>query len=567
MGYTPNDTTVGKVLNNNELYYVPRYQRNYIWEKDNWQQLFDDINDVFISTGKVYHFIGSFIFENRNGTCIIIDGQQRLTTLLILLAIICKHQKILGDTSGFNTTKSYCILQSDEGEKTRICNDDYDILSIIVNNYCIEDVVHQNLDDYLKVLGKSLKPKDKPFYNCFNFFNEIIVKRISDFSNNTEKIQYLQSFRNAIINTRVISIIADKEQEGYIIFEILNSRGVPLEEHELLKNYIFMCCRNNADNDIPKELWGNILLNTSTGHSASIKKFLSQYTTHCIKKTSDKKIYLTIKENTPRKKANQLLKDLEKKSKYYYDICNVTENIYTPKIRYCLTFFNRFGISIIRPVLFGLFEAFDDNKLSEKILEDALIKLKNFFSIFVVVCHKKTNEIEELTYKHALLLHNEFSLEALKLFIKSLNEKAPSFEIFKSSIQLINYTNKKGIYSEELKSSKKHCEYILREMELFLSKSDDFILTKFTIEHIKSDSHGGSANLIGNMIPLAKSINKNANDKPVAEKIDFYKQSGFAVTKAFLERYNETRTWDDAEIQSNNDYIARKLYKTIWCLK
>ncbi|MBQ9531411.1 MAG: DUF262 domain-containing protein [Eubacterium sp.] len=564
MGYNPNDSTIGKVLNNNVIYDVPRYQRNYVWDKSNWQQLYEDINSIYESESEIYHFIGSFIFENYNDNCIIIDGQQRLTTILILLAIICKHQKILKDMQGFNTTKSYCILQSDEGEKTRICNDDHSILSIIVNNYCIGDNAFDRIEDYFRSVGNKISAKERRFYECFRFFNEIITCNLNKRVDKKDKIKYLQDFRNAIIKTRVISIVADKEQEGYIIFEILNSRGIPLEDHELLKNYVFMCCRNNAENDMPKELWNNISSNTSSGRSASLKSFLSQYTALLYGKDASKKPYRTLREQTARQDVYNLLVDLEKKSNYYYNICNVPNEIYTEKIRYCLEFFNKFGISIIRPVLLSLFEAYDDGKLSNKVLEDTIIKIKNFLSVFVVVCQQKTNKIEDIIYNSAKTLHCGFTRETLNAFITSLFEKKPTYEMFMTSLGQINYSNKKELYDGDYKPSKKHCEYILREMELFLSHSDDYVLTKFTIEHIKPDSQGGKANLVGNMIPLAKALNKNAKDKSVKEKISYYEKSTFALTHAFIERYKQVGKWDDSNVEETIDYYGKMLYRTIW---
>lgn len=76
---------------------------------------------------------------------------------------------------------------------------------------------------------------------------------------------------------KAIEISVDKEQEGHIIFEILNSRGLPLEQHELLKNYLFMYYPKSIGSDIAKDKWNQIVSNVEGVSLSSLKHFITHY--------------------------------------------------------------------------------------------------------------------------------------------------------------------------------------------------------------------------------------------------------------------------------------------------
>ena len=126
----------------------------------------------------------------------------------------------------------------DGSEKMRLINDESTVFSNVVYDYSINSKINQSLNDFIKNEGIKISKYNKSFVDCYNFFVEYINGVISDFSE-PDQLKWLTNFRDAIINLRALEITVDKEQEGYIIFEVLNSRGLPLEQHELIKNFIF----------------------------------------------------------------------------------------------------------------------------------------------------------------------------------------------------------------------------------------------------------------------------------------------------------------------------------------
>ena len=116
---------------------------------------------------------------------------------------------------------------------------------------------------------------------CIDYCYSIIINKVKQSSLSSK---YLESILYAILKMKCVSIVADNEQEGYIIFEILNSRGVPLQMHELIKNYIFMYSRENNGFDVAKNKWDQVIANVDEKKNSSIKKYISQYCVHYFEK-------------------------------------------------------------------------------------------------------------------------------------------------------------------------------------------------------------------------------------------------------------------------------------------
>lgn len=90
MSFNPNEITLGRAFSNNVQYEIPRYQRKYVWNEKQWKNLIEDIINTMNGTAENNHFIGSFIYEKKKTNWLIVDGQQRLTTLTLLISALCK---------------------------------------------------------------------------------------------------------------------------------------------------------------------------------------------------------------------------------------------------------------------------------------------------------------------------------------------------------------------------------------------------------------------------------------------------------------------------------------------
>lgn len=390
MSFNPNEVTIGRELSNNVQYKIPRYQRKYVWSEEQWRNL---IEDIILSMERQqddsYHFIGSFIFEKNSDNWTVVDGQQRLTTITILIAVISKFFAVNNQLNLYSGIRKYCIFNDDDGnQQMRVVNEDFTIFSNIVFDYFKNPNSLLTVEEYFRNEKISLDKHGKLFIACYNFFYDYISSKINPLEEN-KKIEWLCAFRDAVINLKAIEITVDKEQEGYIIFEILNSRGLPLEQHELLKNFIFMYCKDSVGSDIAKEKWNKIVSNVDGMSLSSLKRFITHYITHSIGKVAKKDEYYALKKHTPKEKVKELLDDLLLKSEFYNSFNKVVDTNYSATINYVLKFFNNHNNYQFRPILLSLFEAYQKGYISIEKLEKYLLSIKNFLSIYVLVCKEK----------------------------------------------------------------------------------------------------------------------------------------------------------------------------------
>ena len=568
MSFNPNEVTVGRELSNNVQYNIPRYQRKYVWNEEQWQNL---IEDIILSMEKQgdnnYHFIGSFIFEKKSNNWIVVDGQQRLTTITILIAVISKFFAVNNQFNLYSGIRKYCTFNDDDGiEQMRVINEDITIFSNIIFDYFQDPKSLLTLEEYFKKENILLDKHGELFIACYKFFYDYINSKIDTLDDN-KKINWLCEFRDAVINLKAIEITVDKEQEGYIIFEILNSRGLPLEQHELLKNYIFMYYKNSVGSDIAKDKWNRIVSNVDGMSLSSLNRFITHYITHSIGKVSKKEEYYALKKNTPKEKVKELLDDLLLKSEFYYSFNNIVDAKYTKSINYVLSFLNYNKNYQFRPILLSLFEAHYNGYISIEKVEKYLLSIKNFLSIYVLVCKEKTNAIESIIYKYALDLHLNFTKELMDKFIDELFRKTDE-QKFIAAFSHLTFSNQQKNHPEMKHNARKECRHILKEYELYLAQIDDCVLTKFSIEHILPDSTNDiSVCFIGNLIPLVNRINKKLKDAPVNKKINKYKETNFSSVKEFVDNYNDTGIWNAELIEARTKRLADMFWKKIWIKK
>lgn len=206
---------IGQIFSSGRLLEIPFYQRAYVWGEEQWSRLLDDLE--FVTKTKRYYFMGSVILKQDTvpSTCvysdkrIIIDGQQRLTTIMILLKVML-------------------LLENNNKLFDRNYRLDDDSIQLIHG--------HNDVDAFKKVVDHEDKTKidnSKPIsqiIEAFNYFLDNIPKRKVD----RRVIQQYVQF---------VCIDLGKEEDEQQVFDTINSLGVRLTTAELLKNYFF-----NKDN-------------------------------------------------------------------------------------------------------------------------------------------------------------------------------------------------------------------------------------------------------------------------------------------------------------------------------
>lgn len=563
MSFKAQQRKIGDIFTVDAKYIIPRYQRMYIWGEKEWRELFEDLQFTYENEGNGEtwsHFLGSFVLEKQQNKkeFIVIDGQQRITTLLIMFSVICRLYNELQKEELFKGTKKYIVGTDDEGrDYIRVSNEDLrNLRKIVAECTDFKPTIELQRPILDKTFSKSTQ-QDTNILNCYNFFYNNFTRFTNLDINNLNKL------RDKISDLNIVEIIVTNEQEGYNIFEIVNARGVDLEDHELLKNYIFKYIRPSSIVDKAKEKWNLLNENVYIENSSVLSDYLSHYTTHKYQKPDKKNNeFRIIRDSVDKHNVESLLNDIVEKSEIYRQFY-IPQECQNEIVSYVLDFFRLRKHRQFRPLFLSLISAYQRGNISKPQMEDYFIKIQNFYFIWGVVGKGTSNIVEDTIYFYAKKIENEYTEGLIDEFIRVLVEKfVPDESTFINKFIEMGYSKNNKKYNNS--NYKRDIQYILSEFEKYYDNNAELKINQFTIEHIASDNGEDDHCKIGNLIPLSENLNyKSGNDLFVA-KLDIYRRSDFKTVKRFLDRYGSNNAWVNDDIQTRGKRLAQLAYREIW---
>lgn len=253
-------------------YEIPLYQREYMWNKNEWEMLFNDL-----VTNEKGYFLGSIIAINKReynsdpAIMEIVDGQQRLTTIsLLLLAIYSTLGEFDSDMDDI-LKRQYYDLADEISKKTR------------KGEFLIRlKLQEKNNNDYLALLY-SLKLSNtridvryasrRKIYRAYNFLKKTIKEWLAE-DDTDNQLDKLLGLRDKVNSAIVIFIETKSNKDAYMLFESLNNRGVPLSALDLMKNLLVRESGDNARSSYEK--WMDIVTNLTDDYSIQ-ERFFRQY--------------------------------------------------------------------------------------------------------------------------------------------------------------------------------------------------------------------------------------------------------------------------------------------------
>lgn len=555
MAFEAKDYAISDILNKS-VFDIPRNQRRYVWKKPHWQDLYEDI--VFSITETKPHFVGSIVLEGegkKDGLSYytIIDGQQRLTTITIVLLAIMKHFHENDMTDDFLGTISYLQSKNNSNQDITILNSEYHVslASLIRNMIALKD---KSLSMASFVEANTLsKTKDKCIGDALRFFYSAIRDDVQQVDNVQKR---LREIRNAVLDMTAVKIVSSSEEDSYTIFEILNARGQELAAHELLKNYIMRYIQPTERRDDAKMMWEDM----ERAVGSSMDKFIKHYATHRFGDTRDKynSPYQAIQKATHGQNIGELFDDIKLKSEYYSKIIHHDkgEDGNCDEIEYAIfDFFRTKRFEQFRPVLLSLIHQRSLGKLSSQKYELTLKYIYNFFVCYTIIGEEKSNKLEDVVFKYARMLEDSYSDESLQEFANNLKRKIPSYEWFLNAFKNVGWSNHYDLYKGE--KNKTRVQIILEVIELFVSQAHN--AHDFTVEHILPDSDGITNAQIGNLIPLEDALNRSCANKSLTDKCGFYEKSSFTSARGIATRFRE-KPFDPSK---RTEYLAKLMYNNI----
>ncbi len=443
---------------------IPVYQRNYDWKTENCKQLYDDLVKV-IKNKRKSHFFGSLVSvyepSGRNTEFLVIDGQQRLTTVSLLLLAM------------YNLIKYEIVTPEDAFLDNQIYED------FLVDKYQPEET---------RIKLKPVKNDQKAFGKLFNDADEHI--RDSNLTTNYnyfyERIQKqeitIDELFDAICRLEIINITLSNEDNPQLIFESLNSTGLDLSEGDKIRNFILMGLPSKEQDEYYDKYWNRIEEFTKYDVSSFVRDYLS---VKQLAITSQKKIYTGFKDYVDRKsmEVEDLLKDLLAYAKRYEILlCGGTKN---KALDACIYRLNRLETTVIRPFFLEVLRIYDENKLDMSQVAEIFLITENYL-FRRTICDLPTNALNKIF----LMLHREITryegneegyVEKFKYALLSKKERARFPEDFEFSERF----TERQVYQ----MNRKNKIYIMERLENYSTAEDKDIYGHcddgtYSIEHI-----------------------------------------------------------------------------------
>ena len=535
---------------------IPVYQRNYDWKTENCKQLFDDLKKV-IKTHRKSHFFGSIVSvynpDGENMEFQIIDGQQRLTTISLLLLAMYNLIKngIIAAEQGNLADKIYRTYLIDEWQ-----NDDTRIKLKPVKN---DQTAFGKLFD-----DETEHVKDSNVTINYRYFYERIQRQELTMDELFEAIRRLE----------IISITLNQDDNPQLIFESLNSTGVALSEGDKIRNFILMGLPTKQQNNFYEKYWNKIEVCTGYEVSAFVRDYLSvkQQSTPSLNK-----IYFTFKAYVEDEalETEGLLADLLAYAKLYEIL--LKGNTANRQLNACITRLNRLESTVTRPFFLEVLRLFTEGKLSIDDTATIFLITENYL-FRRTMCELPTNALNKIF----LMLHKEIVrydgtddnyLEKFKYALLSKRERAR----FPDDIDFAEAIDTRQVYQMNAKNKL----YILERFENAGTEEDKDVYRHlddgtYSIEHIMPQHltpvwvkelgedylqiHGIWLHRMANLTLTAynsKYSNSSFADKKTMK--DGYLQSGIRMNQ----RIAQKEKWGLAELEERSQYLIKQALE-IW---
>ena len=232
-------------------FHIPEYQRDYSWNKDNAQKLWDDV----LSNSEDGYLLGSIVVIKNGKKYDIVDGQQRLVTLTLMFCAIRDylHEKIANKSP---SRESLIDGVNSRIAKIQLNTTDSSIFQKICDN--VGDIDHKKIRDTSTQLSKSQKKIIDNYKYFYNKFDEYCTQKFDFVNKSAENIETIRKKIEEISDGIIFSfIIALKEDHAFQIFDALNTTGEKLTQANIIKNYLVKISGENKEEN--KKRWEKIL--------------------------------------------------------------------------------------------------------------------------------------------------------------------------------------------------------------------------------------------------------------------------------------------------------------------
>ncbi|WQY73530.1 DUF262 and DUF1524 domain-containing protein [Helicobacter pylori] len=537
---------------------IPIYQRVYSWEKEQCKQLWDDIIKTGGNDQIEGHFIGSIVFVHdgiyttNHNELLIIDGQQRLTTITLLFIALRDHlndeDEFLEKFSHQKIQNRYLINSDEKGDKK---------FKLILSE--------PDRDTLLSLIDENKRKPSEPSLKImenFKLFEEWIRK-------NTDK---LETIFKGLEKLMVVEISLERDKDNpQLIFESMNSTGKDLTQTDLIRNYILMGLEPEKQKIFYEKYWRAMEENFKQNKTL-FNRFVRHYLTIKTGKIpNEKRVYEAFKRYQQERgiETEALLQDLQKYCGFFCQIVFKKEDDKKEddkkeddKLNKALSFLVDLEMDVIYPLLLELYSDYIDGVLSKQDFTPIIYLIESYICRRAV-CGLGTNSLNKVFPSFTKKINKDQYLESIKVHFGYLTEKQrfPNNDEFKEhfiTIDFYNFQKKK---------------YFFERLEKF-NTEEPVDTQKCTIEHIMPQTlnlewerdlgenfqaiHEKYLNTIGNL--TLTGYNEKYSNNSFQEKRDMekgFKQSPLKLNQSL----KDLESFGEKEIEKRANDLAD------WALK
>ncbi|EJL6292650.1 type I restriction endonuclease [Vibrio cholerae] len=449
-------------LKKSPQFVIPIYQRTYSWKEKECQQLWDDI----IRSGKDddinAHFMGSVVYVEKGlysvssqTPLLVIDGQQRLTTITLLIAALTEvigDQEPLEDFSQAKLKGYYLTNPLESGEKF------YKL------------VLSQTDDLSLKAIIKGLEQPNERSIR--------VVENFEFFKSKLQKMGDLKPVCSGLAKLMVVDISLNREQDNpQLIFESMNSTGKELSQADLIRNYILMGLEPERQTHLYEQYWRPMeLAFGQQAYSDYFDSFMRHFLTvktREIPKIGD--VYDVFKEYSRRpvvasKGVDELVKEIRNYAVYFCAFALGKEK--DEQLKLAFKDLRELKVDVAYPLLLELYSDYSSELLSHSEFLSA-VRIIESYVFRRAICEIPTNSMNKTFARMGMGLKKDRYLESIQASFLLL----PSYRRFPNDEEFHRKIQTKDIYNFRNKS------YWLRRMENF-GRKERVLVDDYTIEHI-----------------------------------------------------------------------------------
>jgi hypothetical protein len=563
MNITPKNANIRALFQAN-FYKVPRFQRPYSWDKANIEDFWNDA----IEEGKPGYFIGSMVLYGVMGSeeVSIVDGQQRLTTITIFLAALRDAFQKAGEP------------QLARGVQTIIQRRDLkNILRYVLKTetsypYFQEHIQKLDEPELEIVPGEEEKGLDAAYQYAAKQLDAIVTQAQSTKQTRSAKKaaikKQLERVRELLLALDVVVVQLDNEDDAYIVFETLNTRGKDLEPKDLIKNYLTrLLPPKSPEVDASKLKWTKWLTElASSAVSIDPSMYLHHFWLSRYEYVAEKTLYKGVKGRIKKANAAEFLNQIVSNVDTYRRIFEPDNFPWKNEQRPLKEALLALGIFRVRqptPMVLALLRSYFAKEISLKQAKDTLQAIERFHFLFTAIAGVSSSGGVSMMYASgARTLTNEMSAQKRGLhlaeFRKKLLDRVPELEVFNAGFMELKHSQ-----AENRRRALIH--YILRKVDARLRTSDAPVdYSKMTIEHIapqnppKGEDRLEEYADIGNLILVGGDLNQQLTNSSFTDKIKLMKEASVPLDPVL----QEATRWGSEEITARTELLAGYVFQT-----